>query len=54
MEGILLILGLGYLIWLIIRHPLKSLGWVFKLTFLFILGLVPFGALFYIMMNGGF
>ena len=30
MEGILLILGLGYLIWLIIRHPLKSLGWVFK------------------------
>ena len=30
MEGILLILGLGYLFWLIIRHPLKSLGWVFK------------------------
>jgi len=54
MEGVLLILGVGWLIWMLIRHPLKSLGWIFKLGILFSFGLVAFGALFYFMMSGDF
>tara|TARA_Y100000593_G_scaffold77179_1_gene142800 strand:+ start:281 stop:442 length:162 start_codon:yes stop_codon:yes gene_type:complete len=48
MEGIILILLLGYLIWMLIRHPLKSLGWIFKLGFLFLLGLGAIGGFLYL------
>ena len=54
MEGIILILVVGWLIWMFIRHPLKSVGWILKLGGLFILGLGAFGALFYFMMKDGF
>jgi hypothetical protein len=54
MEGLLLILGVGWLIWMLIRHPLKSIGWIFKLGVMLCLGLVAFGGLFYFMMTGDF
>ena len=54
MEGILLILGVGFAIWMFIKHPIKSIGWIFKLGVMFCLGLAAFLGLFYFMMKGGF
>jgi hypothetical protein len=39
MEGLIGILILGFCLWMIIRHPLKSLGCILKIGFLFILGI---------------
>ena len=53
MEGLIGILILGFLVWLIIRHPIKSVGWVLKIGFLLILGFGAFLVLFWFMMSGG-
>ena len=53
MEGLIGILILGFLVWMLFRHPLKSLGWIFKIGFLLILGFVAFMALFFFMMSVG-
>jgi hypothetical protein len=42
MEGIIGLFILGFCVWMIIRHPLKSLSFLFKIGFLFILGLGAF------------
>ena len=33
MEGLIGILVLGNLVWMLFGHPLKSLGWIFKMGF---------------------
>ena len=47
MEGLVGILILGCCIWIFIRHPMKSLGCIFKMGFLFILGIAMFLAALY-------
>jgi hypothetical protein len=39
MEGLIIILILGWCVWMLIRHPLKSLSLVFKIGFLLVLGI---------------
>ena len=51
MEGIIGLIILGFCVWMIIRHPIKTLSFVFKIGFLFILGLGAFLVLYYFMMN---
>ena len=41
MEGLIGLLILGFCVWMLIRHPLKSLSFVFRIGFLLVLG---FGA----------
>jgi hypothetical protein len=53
MEGIIGILILGWVIWMFIRHPLKSLSVLFKIVLLFLLGLGTLLVIFYFMMTGG-
>lgn len=50
MEVILGIIILGLCVWMLIRHPLKSLSFVFKIGFLFILGLSTLLVLFWLLM----
>ena len=42
MEGLVGLLILGFCVWMLIRHPLKSLSFVFKIGFLLIPGLGEF------------
>ena len=51
MEVFIIILILGSCLWMLIRHALKSIGWIFRLGFLFILGLVAIGALLYFLLH---
>jgi len=51
MEGIIGLIILGFCVWMIIRHPIKTLSFVFKIVFLFVLGLGTFLVLYYFMMN---
>jgi hypothetical protein len=51
MEGLIGIFLLGLIIYLIIRHPLKSLSLAFKLVIIFILGIAGFLALFALLLN---
>jgi len=53
LEGIIGILILGWVIWMFIRHPLKSLSVLFKIVLLFLLGLGALLVIFYFMMTGG-
>jgi hypothetical protein len=54
MEGIIGLLILGFCVWMLIRHPLKSLSFLFKIGFLSILGLGAFLVLLWFMMTGEF
>ena len=38
MEGLIGLLILGWCVWFVIRHPIKSLTIIFKVGFLLILG----------------
>ena len=42
MEGLIGLLILGFCVWMILRHPLKSLSFLFKGGFLLVLGLGAF------------
>ena len=42
MEGLIGLLILGFCVWMILRHPLKSLSFLFKMGFLSVLGLGAF------------
>lgn len=53
MEGIIGIIILGWVIWMFIRHPLKSLSVLFKIVLLFLLGLGTLLVIFYFMMTAG-
>jgi len=46
MEGLIGILILGWCLWMIIRHSLKSLFFLFKIGFLLVLGTGAFLVLF--------
>ena len=37
-EGLIGLLILGFCVWMVVRHPLKSLSFVFKVGFLLLLG----------------
>ena len=45
MEGLIGILILGWCVWMLMRHPLKSLSFVFKVGFLLVLGTGAFAVL---------
>ena len=51
MEGLIGIFLLGLIIYLIIRHPLKSLSLAFKLVIIFVLGIAGFLGLFALLLN---
>jgi hypothetical protein len=51
MEGLIGIFLLGLIIYLIIRHPLKSLSLAFKLVIVFVLGIAGFLGLFALLLN---
>ena len=51
MEGLIGIFLLGLIIYLIIRHPLKSFSLAFKLVIIFALGIAGFIGLFALLMN---
>ena len=54
MEVLIGILIVGFVIWMLIRHPLKSLSFIFKIGIMFVLGTGAFLVLFWFMMSGGF
>ena len=45
--SIILLLITGYLVYLLLRHPIKSLGFIFKSIVLLALGLLVWLGLFY-------
>ncbi len=51
MEGLIGIFLLGLIIYLIIRHPLKSLSLAFKLVIIFTPGIAGFLGLFALLLN---
>ena len=51
MEGLIGLLILGWCVWMIVRHPLKSLSFVFKVGFLLILGLGAFLVLWWFLLT---
>ena len=51
MEGLLGLLVLGFCVWMIIRHPIKSLSFISKILFLLALGFGAFLLLFWVMMT---
>jgi hypothetical protein len=42
MEGLVGLIILGFCVWMIVRHPLRSLSILFKIGFLLVLGLGAF------------
>ena len=46
MEGIIGLLILGWCLWMLLRHPLKSLSFILKIVFLLILGFGAYLALY--------
>lgn len=51
MEGLIGIFLLGLIIYLIIRHPLKSLSLAFKLVIIFALGIAGFIGLYALLIS---
>ena len=51
MEGLIGIFLLGLIIYLIIRHPLKSLSLAFKLVIIFALGVAGFIGLYALLIS---
>ena len=47
MEGLIGLLVLGFCVWMLLRHPLKSLSIIFKIWFLLVLGFGGFLVLYY-------
>jgi|TARA_Y100000294_G_scaffold150085_1_gene147235 hypothetical protein len=51
MEGIIGLLILGFCVWMILRHPLKSLSLIFKVGFLLVLGFGAFLVLYWVLLT---
>ena len=51
MEGIIGLLILGWCVWMILRHPLKSLSLIFKVGFLLVLGFGAFLVLYWVLLT---
>ena len=47
LMSIIILLITGYLVYLLLRHPIKSLGFIFKGMILLALGLIVWFGLFY-------
>jgi hypothetical protein len=47
MEGLIGLLILGFCVWMLLRHRLKSLSLIFKVGFLLVLGFGAFLVLYY-------
>ena len=50
LMSIVILLLTGYILYRLIRHPIKTLGLVFKTVALLALGLLAWGGLFYYLM----
>jgi len=48
MEGLIGLLILGFCIWMMIRHPIKTLSFILKIGFLLVLGFGAFLVLYYL------
>ena len=51
MEGLIGLLILGWCVWMILRHPLKSLSLIFKVGFLLVLGFGAFLVLWWVLLT---
>jgi len=51
MEGLLGLLIIGFCVWMLIRHPIKSISFVAKIGFLLMLGLGAVLVLFWVLMS---
>jgi len=51
MEGLIGLLVLGWCIWFAIRHPLRSLNFIFKILFLLMLGLGGFLTIYWFLLT---
>jgi len=51
MEGIIGLLILGWCVWMLLRHPLKSLSFLLKIGFLLVLGFGAFLVLLFFLTN---
>jgi len=51
MEGLIGLLIIGFCVWMLIRHPIKSLSLIMKIGFLIILGFGTVLVLFWILMS---
>jgi len=51
MEGLIGFFILGFCVWMIVRHPLKSLSFIFKIGFLLVLGLGAFLVLLWVLVT---
>ena len=54
MVSIVAVLIVGWCIWMFIRHPLRSVSFLIKLTIMSVFGVAAFLGIYYFMMNGGF
>ena len=50
MEGLIGLLILGFCVWMIVRHPLKSLSLLLKVGFLLLLGFGAFLVLYWVLL----
>jgi hypothetical protein len=51
MEGFVGLLILGWCVWMILRHPLKSLSFLFKVGFLLVLGFGAFLVIWWVLLT---
>ena len=51
MEGLLGLLILGFCVWMLIRHPIKSLTLIAKIGFLLALGFGAFLVLWWVLLT---
>ena len=47
MESIIILVILGWIVWMLFRHPFRAVGLIFKLGFLLFLGFGAFLVLFW-------
>jgi hypothetical protein len=46
METLIAIIILGFCVWMMVRHPIESLSFVFKVGLLLVLGFIAWFALY--------
>lgn len=51
MEGLIGLLIIGFCVWMLIRHPIKSLSFIVKIGFLLTLGFGAFLVLLWVILS---
>ena len=51
MEGLIGLIIIGWCVWMLLRHPLKSLSFLFKIGFLLVLGFGAFLVLWWVLLT---